>query len=453
MTNLLSVLLIIYSAVLIINFLVGVVLYRIHKHELTKIMIAMWGFSLINFGLQGVFLKPGLGMYLSFSTYVLVSLCLCKFSDYVLKEKRSYKFLSSIFILLLIIGGGLAVKEYYLASNYFAAFVIATPMLISSYRLWKANSLDGAKALAVFLFLNALHFLDYPVLRSYPEGAIWGFSIALVLLFVLSAFFPVYVLMQVSKEHMEELEKKVEERTSELNTTLEKNKLLVKILCHDLSNPLTVLDFYFTKMDEGMEKNIMHEKYKGRALKSLKTIFNIVSKVKDLQSITEGKRDLELRKINLKNIITETLHDFDEVLISKKVNLKFREQLNDNLYVLGDSELFKNQILTNLITNAIKFSYENSEIDIYLDDDEKFVRVTVEDYGMGIPSDILSKIFSWNERTNRAGTNGESGTGFGLPLVKTCAELMGASIRVESNTFDPNTKSGTKFIVQFDKVA
>jgi len=67
---------------------------------------------------------------------------------------------------------------------------------------------------------------------------------------------------------------------------------------------------------------------------------------------------------------------------------------------------------------------------------------------------MLENIFMWDKKTNRTGTKGELGTGFGLPLAKCCVELIGGEIKVESITKDtPDTVSGSKFILQFDKVA
>jgi signal transduction histidine kinase len=81
------------------------------------------------------------------------------------------------------------------------------------------------------------------------------------------------------------------------------------------------------------------------------------------------------------------------------------------------------------------------------------VNIIIEDHGIGIPKDLLPKIFKWSERTNRLGTNGERGTGFGLPLVKTCLEMMNANIRVESiERKGLDSCSGTKFIIQFNKI-
>lgn len=450
----LQILLLIYSATLVINLIGGIVLFKLHSHELFKILIAMWGFSLLNFLLQGIFLTPGLGMYISFSTYLFVSFCLYHFSNFILKSKDSFYAVeilcAALFLMGLIV---LLITKNYFLGSWFAAIAIAVPMVISSYRLWNSQAGFGPKSLSILLFFNAVHFLDYPILRAHPLGALWGFSIALVLLFGFSAFFPGFILLQISKDYASGLEREVKSRTKELEEAFDQNKTLVNILGHDLSTPLTVLDFYFEEiMTE--KASPVHVEYGAKAVRSLQTLFRIVAKVKDLQSITYGKQNVENKKIHLCEVVTEIIRDLENSLALKKLNCNFVNLTNSDVVILGDRDLLKNQILSNLISNAIKFSYPNSRIDIIISENIKYVNVTVEDQGIGIPNDLLPKIFKWSEKTSRHGTNGERGTGLGLPLVKTCVEMMKGSIRVESISKESlDSKTGSKFIIQFDRVA
>ncbi|MBC7539061.1 MAG: HAMP domain-containing histidine kinase [Bacteriovorax sp.] len=454
MINQLQILLLIYSVILVINLTTGLMLFKLHRHELFKILIAMWAFSLINFFLQGIFITPGLGMYISFSTYLLVSLCLYQFSNFLLKRIRDSYAIEFTCAAILLLGAFCFrfTNNYSLVSS-FAAVAIAIPMLISSYRLWNSKVGPGSNALSILLLFNSIHFLDYPILRFYPSGAIWGFSIALIILIIFSTFFPGFILLQMSNTYTLELEKKVKFRTKDLEEALDQNKTLVNILCHDLSNPLTILDFYLERIFEEND-SISHGKYGSNVKQSLKIILTIVAKVKELQAISLGKKNIESKKINLHEAVNEILGNFENSLILKNLSLNFTNLANTDTVILGDIDLLKNQIFTNLISNAIKFSYQDSIIEIIVSENIKHVNIVIEDHGMGIPDELLLKIFKWSEKTNRNGTNGESGTGFGLPLVKTCVEMMGGSIRVESIPKESlDSISGSKFIVQFDKFA
>jgi signal transduction histidine kinase len=357
---------------------------------------------------------------------------------------------SSIFILLGLITYGV-IHNYEIASAI-AAIGIAIPMFVSSIYLWKSRISNKTKVLSCLLFLNALHFLDYPFLRSHPSGALWGFSIALLLLFSFSAFFPGYILLQISEEYSLGLEIEVKKRTAELVETLDQNKVLVNILCHDLSSPLTVLGFC---IDEMFENNLSASQieYGEKAKRSLGKMLTIVKKVKDLQAITYKKKKVNLDKINLFEVLEEVMTDFKDICFNKNIILKLTNQKTKAVEILGDKDILRNHILSNLLSNAIKFSYQNSVINLEINEDENFVHLLVKDHGTGIPKELLPKIFNWNEETTRNGTNGEKGTGLGMPLVKTCVEMIGASIRVESQTKEsPDSESGSKFIIQFDKL-
>lgn len=412
----------------------------------------MWGFSLISFLLQGVYLTPGIGMYISFSINVFVSLCVYHFTNFILKQNK-YKFTVEVLCTIFLVTG---ILIYYFTNNYsfaslFAAIAIAIPMGISSYRLWNSTIGHGSKALSILLFLNSIHFLDYPILRSHPIGAVWGFSIALILLFAFSTFFPGFILLQMSKEYAESLEEKVKIRTKELEEAVDQNKTLVNILCHDLSSPLTVLDFYFEAIMKEKATPV-HVKYGEKAVRSLQTLLSIVAKVANFQEISYGKKIVETKNVNLLEVLNERISFFESTMVKKNISFNFTNLAKSDVFIKGDKDLLENQIFANLLSNAIKFSYQNSTISIVVSENVNYVNVTIEDCGIGIPNELLLKLFKWSEKTNRNGTSGERGTGFGLPLVKSCLEMMGGSIRVESTPKEgPESDSGSRFIVQFDK--
>jgi signal transduction histidine kinase len=454
MSNTLQVLLLIYSAVLIINLVVSAVLFKLYSHYLFKILIAMWGFSLVNFFMQGIFISPGIGMYFSFSTYTFVSLSLHYFSNFILKKKSiSFSILGLSLGLSLLGGVFCSLTNNFVLASWFASFSIAIPLLLSSYQLGKSQNGAGVKALSFLLFINAIHFLDYPILRLHPTGAVFGFSIALVLLFAFSTFFPGFILYQISRDYSVGLEREVKLRTRELEEAVDQNKTLVNILCHDLSSPLTVLDFYFEEIMQE-KPSLVHIEYGTKAQRSLQTLFNVVAKVKDLQEIAYGKKTLQLHKVNVEEILQEMIRDYESQLKEKKLSVSLMNHCDGEMIIDGDKVILKNQVFSNLFSNAIKFSYPGSTIRLNLSKEKESVFVTVEDRGMGIPQELIGRLFKWSEKTNRAGTNNEKGTGFGLPLAKTCVEMMKGSIRVESvYEKTPHSDTGTKFIVQFDKAS
>lgn len=450
--NTLQVLLFIYSAVLVINILASLILLKLHSHTLFKTLIAIWGFTLVNFVLQGIFIKPGMAMYLSFSTYLCVSFSFCHFTHYILKSPNTSK--KVVFSSLVLFGFGLInlqMTSNFTIASWLSSIAISLPMFSCAHKLWRSDAGNGLKALGILLFLNALHFLDYPILRSQPVGALFGFSFALIILFGFSTFLPGLILLQISKDYSLGLEIEVKERTKELEEALKQNKTLVNILCHDLSTPLTVLNFYF---DEILfeQQSAIHTKYGSKAKRSLQTLLDIVAKVKELQAIGFGKKNIEFQKVDLNELVSELIIDFENQLADKKIKIEFINLTNSIVFIKGDRELLKNQILANLMSNAIKFSFEMTSILIQIKEENGIIEFSIEDRGIGIPDELIPNLFSLTQKTSRMGTYNEKGTGLGLPLVHACLEIMGGKIKVESLAKeDSEQKSGSKFIIQFEK--
>ncbi|EPR66042.1 sensor histidine kinase [Cyclobacterium qasimii] len=104
-------------------------------------------------------------------------------------------------------------------------------------------------------------------------------------------------------------------------------------------------------------------------------------------------------------------------------------------------------VFRNLISNAIKFTNPGGTVKIKSSPNNKMVKVFVQDNGVGIPKENLSKIFKIEEKISTKGTNDENGTGLGLALCKEFIELNGGKIYVENNT-----TIGTVFTVELPNV-
>ncbi|PLX22228.1 MAG: hybrid sensor histidine kinase/response regulator, partial [Salinivirgaceae bacterium] len=128
----------------------------------------------------------------------------------------------------------------------------------------------------------------------------------------------------------------------------------------------------------------------------------------------------------------------------KKITIK--NQSKENITINGDLNMLST-ILRNLVSNAIKFTHENGEINIYAEQNSKEVIVTVADNGTGISPEIKEKLFDITEKITTEGTSKESGTGLGLVLCADLIEKHGGKIWVESEV-----GKGSKFSFTIPKV-
>ena len=243
--------------------------------------------------------------------------------------------------------------------------------------------------------------------------------------------------------------KESEEYWQSTNKTLEKTYRLLeekevettnllRIICHDLATPISVI----TAANSVLKKKVTDPK----SLKLLEKITHaldiqkeITESVRDMQAVLAGKLKLISEPVNLLELTNKMLEMQAQKLEDKNISV----EMNMNpVFVLADPNLLGNQIIGNILSNAIKFSFPNSIIKIDAHETGGYTSLEISDHGKGMPKNILNQLFDIHASTSRTGTNGEKGTGFGMPIVKTYLEKMGGRIEVSSSE-EPESNHGT----------
>lgn len=248
----------------------------------------------------------------------------------------------------------------------------------------------------------------------------------------------------------EELEKKVRLRTDELYKSkleiqekLQKNRQLTHILSHDLKNPIGNAQSLLAIIAESPED---HSKYLEYANLSIKNSLQIIDLVRDFIAIEEGKGQLVLNFFNLKDLLDTALKLLNSKL--KEKNITMNINVDSTISARVDDVSFVNSVINNLVTNAIKFSFKGASIEILSEKEKDKVKLFVIDHGIGMPKEILRDIFKIDVATSRTGTDGEIGTGFGMPLVKKFIEEFGGTIEIKSiEQNKENSNHGTQVII------
>jgi len=224
---------------------------------------------------------------------------------------------------------------------------------------------------------------------------------------------------------------------NELNATKDK---LFKIIAHDLKNPFMSIFGYSEILIN--EYNSLSDKERLQFIsnidKSSRQTYRLVENLLFWAQSQTGKLDFKPKVINLSNIIKQTVSLLQPMASNKYVKLGVDSSQEMNVYC--DEEMIKT-VLRNLIINGIKFTNSGGEINITLKDSDQHAEISVEDNGVGINYDKLSKLFSIENLESSIGTAGEKGTGLGLLLCKEFVEKHGGIIRVESIP-----QKGSKFI-------
>jgi len=218
---------------------------------------------------------------------------------------------------------------------------------------------------------------------------------------------------------------------------------MIAMFSHDFRNPLAtvlsssnILRNYEDRLSTTQKAK--HFDYIDGSVHLLTQMLDDMITVAELE---DGQLDFKPQKIDLTGLVESIAEEFrliDEYAHRLTVNATLQG------LVTSDPKLLR-QILSNLISNAIKYSPSESEVTITLSDDGSIINLSVHDVGIGIPEDSLSQLF---EPFYRAGNvEGAKGTGLGLSIVRDCVERHNGRIEVTSQV-----GKGTTFIVKLPLV-
>jgi signal transduction histidine kinase len=223
---------------------------------------------------------------------------------------------------------------------------------------------------------------------------------------------------------------------------------LVRVITHDMSTPISVIS---TSVDLELRRQQPSSSLKRnleRIQRAVNQQHDLVGHVREMIAVTTGKKTLNCMPIELQKILDALLLNFAERIEAKQVHVQL-EKPAQPLYVMAEATALEHTILGNFMSNAIKFSQSGGVIRIQLLWDHETAVIRFEDQGIGIPPDLIDKLFDPTKATSRPGTANENGTGFGLPIAQVYIEQFNGSVSVESrvgmNKGDP---SGTVFEIR-----
>jgi len=217
------------------------------------------------------------------------------------------------------------------------------------------------------------------------------------------------------------------------NKLNEKKNQFLGMAAHDLRNPLSgikmVTDMLMMSAKDRLQPDELELLSMAESL--IKTATRLVSDLLDIAKIEAGKLELDIMPTNISGVIRESLEMNHFLAESKQIALIFEadETFPDMMIDPGKIQ----QVLTNLISNAVKYSYPGTTVNVRLSKaDENKVMISVTDEGQGIPEDEITKMFQPFSRTSVQSTGGEESTGLGLVICKKIVEAHGGVIRVET---------------------
>jgi two-component system phosphate regulon sensor histidine kinase PhoR len=201
-------------------------------------------------------------------------------------------------------------------------------------------------------------------------------------------------------------------------------------ISHELRTPLTSILAFVETLEDGAiddEKNNQH--FLAVIRKNAQRMHRLISDILELSSIESGKIILEPKKANLFALVEEVFTNLSTKARDRRI--KLTNQIPKDTFIFADVVRLE-QMLTNLIDNAVKFNKEAGRVTIGHSQNGSKDVISVLDTGEGIPSEHLQRIFERFYRTDRARSREIGGTGLGLAIVKHLARLHGGEVSVTS---------------------
>lgn len=226
---------------------------------------------------------------------------------------------------------------------------------------------------------------------------------------------------------------------NELNTLEEDQKKFISNVSHDFRSPLTSIKGYVEAMLDGTIPVEMQEKYLNIILFETERLNKLTQSLLELNKFGKHGVMLDITDFDINQTIKTTALTFEGVCLQKKITFDLILS-GKELYVSADYSKIQ-QVLYNLIDNAIKFSHNDSVIKIETTEKNEKVFVSVKDSGIGIPKDSIKKIWERFYKTDLSRGKDKKGTGLGLAIVKEIIQAHGENINVVSTE-----GVGTEFI-------
>ncbi len=201
-------------------------------------------------------------------------------------------------------------------------------------------------------------------------------------------------------------------------------------ISHELRTPLTsILAFVETLEDGAIDDAENNQHFLAVIRKNAQRMHHLINDILELSSIESGKIALAPKRVNLFAVVEDVFTSLSTKARERRIELT--NAVSQNTFVFADVVRLE-QMLTNLIDNAVKFNVESGSVIVKFEQNETKDIIFVADTGEGISSEHLQRIFERFYRTDRARSREIGGTGLGLAIVKHLARLHGGEVSVNS---------------------
>ena len=223
----------------------------------------------------------------------------------------------------------------------------------------------------------------------------------------------------------------IEKQNRDLTATINNRDKMYSVIAHDLRSPMASIRMVLNLVVSAMSPDIVGPELfelLDKANRESEEVHDLLDNLLKWTKSQTGRLNVVLQDLDLNDIVPGVVDIFEMIAATKKIKLQF-QGTEGPLMVRADNDMLKT-VVRNFMSNAIKFSPEDSTIEIVMKPEGDFAKISVRDHGVGIAADRLATIFHKGETTY--GTGGEEGSGLGLQLCQDFAIKNGGDVMVES---------------------
>lgn len=199
---------------------------------------------------------------------------------------------------------------------------------------------------------------------------------------------------------------------------------------HELKTPMTTIGGFIDGILDGTIEPEKETQYLKIVSDEVKRLSRLVTGMLNMSKIEAGELELKPVKFDISEMIFRTLLSFEQIIDKKHIEIKGLDSFESN-NIVADKDMI-NQVVYNLIDNAVKFTPEGGYIEVSSKADSEKVIVRIRNSGMGIPGEEIDKIFERFYKIDKSRSYDVKGAGMGLYIVKTIIELHGGNIVARS---------------------
>ncbi len=222
-------------------------------------------------------------------------------------------------------------------------------------------------------------------------------------------------------------------------------KEFVANVSHEIRTPLTTIKSYAeTLLDGALDDRAVAVDFLEVINSETDRMTLLVKDLLDLTRFDSKQLKMEMQSVDLITLLKKCIRQ--NIILAEKKNQTMDYEDFDAKFIINGDPYRINQVFTNIISNAIKYTNENGKINISIEETDKYFRIYIKDSGMGIPKEDLPRIFERFYRVDKARSRQMGGTGLGLAIAREIMEAHSGKILATSEV-----GRGTTMILRFSK--